>query len=679
MANNTHEWLNNQDVLNLINQDPVLRVGANAQEMDTIKHQIQSMQHRKIKSVIEFMHQRMNVLALDFEVTPSTKTLTSLPLKVLVLNKEKQLWCYLNSYQSYNKFMGAINSSLSNYQFYSLTSSLPKRRLTKLELSWWQIIARWKGYSLTLIGLAIFTLLSTLPVLAMGPIFDQIIPTGQLNQLVMICFGLFISQFIAVFFKTISTISIGIAQSSIDFHGLIGLMERYLSARPSSLPKLSLSLWEQNFKTALAFTSSARALLISLPIAFLTIGTYMAIFGFYLLEPRLVILILLLSSLPAWISLVSGYITGRLSFQLIRTQAECNQLVIDTVQSISEIRSLSLETSYDRSFTNSKKKYYQSILSINQWSSYGVLFSRVISSLLVALVLLSYANSSGLSQGKYLIMFTAFAFISSGFSQVAEAISALMIALPTYFSTNSLRGITQFDVWSGSPTLSNAHTNSNQGIDTIELKQIAYKYPHSRFNIISDLSCKFEINKNYAIVGKPGSGKSTLLKIVGGLYESGEGQIMINRTLLSEGQAIKNYADVMVIPQNPILFGSTIRDFLDPSDSLDDNAITDALERCDCRRVVATLPMGLHTNLSESSEDLSNAERQRFHVARVILAQPTILLSDEPTSYLDETMHRDLIKELNRSSALHISTLHRLSTRDCFDEIIDMSAFSQTI
>lgn len=679
MANNTHEWLNNQDVLNLINQDPVLRVGANAQEMDTIKHQIQSMQHRKIKSVIEFMHQRMNVLALDFEVTPSTKTLTSLPLKVLVLNKEKQLWCYLNSYQSYNKFMGAKNSSLSNYQFYSLTSSLPKRRLTKLELSWWQIIARWKGYSLTLIGLAIFTLLSTLPVLAMGPIFDQIIPTGQLNQLVMICFGLFISQFIAVFFKTISTISIGIAQSSIDFHGLIGLMERYLSARPSSLPKLSLSLWEQNFKTALAFTSSARALLISLPIAFLTIGTYMAIFGFYLLEPRLVILILLLSSLPAWISLVSGYITGRLSFQLIRTQAECNQLVIDTVQSISEIRSLSLETSYDRSFTNSKKKYYQSILSINQWSSYGVLFSRVISSLLVALVLLSYANSSGLSQGKYLIMFTAFAFISSGFSQVAEAISALMIALPTYFSTNSLRGITQFDVWSGSPTLSNAHTNSNQGIDTIELKQIAYKYPHSRFNIISDLSCKFEINKNYAIVGKPGSGKSTLLKIVGGLYESGEGQIMINRTLLSEGQAIKNYADVMVIPQNPILFGSTIRDFLDPSDSLDDNAITDALERCDCRRVVATLPMGLHTNLSESSEDLSNAERQRFHVARVILAQPTILLSDEPTSYLDETMHRDLIKELNRSSALHISTLHRLSTRDCFDEIIDMSAFSQTI
>jgi len=679
MANNTHEWLNNQDVLNLINQDPVLRVGANAQEMDTIKHQIQSMQHRKIKSVIEFMHQRMHVLALDFEVTPSTKTLTSLPLKVLVLNKEKQLWCYLNSYQSYNKFMGAKNSSLSNYQFYSLTSSLPKRRLTKLELSWWQIIARWKGYSLTLIGLAIFTLLSTLPVLAMGPIFDQIIPTGQLNQLVMICFGLFISQFIAVFFKTISTISIGIAQSSIDFHGLIGLMERYLSARPSSLPKLSLSLWEQNFKTALAFTSSARALLISLPIAFLTIGTYMAIFGFYLLEPRLVILILLLSSLPAWISLVSGYITGRLSFQLIRTQAECNQLVIDTVQSISEIRSLSLETSYDRSFTNSKKKYYQSILSINQWSSYGVLFSRVISSLLVALVLLSYANSSGLSQGKYLIMFTAFAFISSGFSQVAEAISALMIALPTYFSANSLRGITQFDVWSGSPTLSNAHTNSNQGIDTIELKQIAYKYPHSRFNIISDLSCKFEINKNYAIVGKPGSGKSTLLKIVGGLYESGEGQIMINRTLLSEGQAIKNYADVMVIPQNPILFGSTIRDFLDPSDSLDDNAITDALERCDCRRVVATLPMGLHTNLSESSEDLSNAERQRFHVARVILAQPTILLSDEPTSYLDETMHRDLIKELNRSSALHISTLHRLSTRDCFDEIIDMSAFSQTI
>ena len=111
----------------------------------------------------------------------------------------------------------------------------------------------------------------------------------------------------------------------------------------------------------------------------------------------------------------------------------------------------------------------------------------------------------------------------------------------------------------------------------------------------------------------------------------------------------------------------------------DNKPITDALERCDCRGMIATLPMGLDTNLNESSEDLSNTERQRFHVARVILAKPTILLSDEPTSYLDDTMHRTLIKELNRSSALHISTLHRLSTRDCFDEIIDMAAFSQTI
>ncbi|KGG29503.1 MULTISPECIES: ATP-binding cassette domain-containing protein [unclassified Prochlorococcus] len=677
MRNTEQYWLDHCDALNLITQDPVLCIGMNTMEIDLIKNQIDRLQQQGKEELMHFMNQRMKLIALKFEVTPTMKALASLPMKVLIIDNQTHKWCYLNSYQSYRKFIQIHTHIQPNCEFYSLTSSLPKRALTKLELSWWHIFARWQGYSLTLIGLAIFTLLSTLPVLAIGPIFDQIIPTGQLNQLILICCGLFASQIIATFFKTISNISIGIAQSSIDFHGLIGLMERYLSVRPSSIPQLSLSLWEQIFKTALAFTSSARALLISLPIAFLTIGIYMVIFGFYLLEPRLVLLILLLSSLPAWISLLSGYITGRISFQLIRTQAECNQLIVDTIRSISEIRSLSLETSYDQTLINSKRKYFKTIISINQWSSYGILFSRVFSSLLVALILFSYSQNLGLSQGKYLVMFTAFSFISSGFSQVAEAISSLMIALPTYFSKNSLRGMTQFEQLQQPWMQTTVDTRKVREIETIELNQIAYKYTNSRFNIISNLNFIFEKDKNYAITGKPGSGKSTLLKLMGGLHESSEGNIIINNTLLSENQGIKHFTDIMFIPQIPVLFGSTIRDFLDPSESFDDELISRALNDCDCLNVIESLAMGLNTNLSESSQDLSNAELQCLHVARVVLGKPTILLTDEPTSYLDEISHLSLIDALNKASSIHITSLHRLSARNCFDAIIDMNLYNQ--
>ena len=673
----TVHWGEPGDVIQKILKDPVLRIGLSASEEDAVIHQAESLQNADSNQCLTFLDTKTKIVAIRFDRQPTLKPLSSLPLKILVTNEENHQWCYIDSYQRYQLFLRDQTESSEAWNYFSLVSSLPHRKLSKLELSWWQIAARWKGYALTLIGLSVFTLLSTLPVLAMGPIFDQLIPTGQINQLIIICIGLFSSQLIGTLFKTVSTVSISIAQSSIDFHGLISLLDRYLSAKPSALPTLSLSLWEQNFKTALAFTSSARALLISIPIALLTIGTYMTVFGFYLLEPRIVFLILLLSSLPAWVSLASGYITGRISFQLIRNQAENNQIIIDTVNYINEIRSLGLEALYDQSFTNTKNRYYKMIISINQWSSYGVMFSRIISSLLVALILFGYSASSGLSQGKYLVMFTAFSFISAGFSQVAEAISSLMIALPTYFSKNSLRGLDQFEKARISSLQPSSIMDSMEPIQSIELKQIAYKHNNAKFNIISDLNLVFEKDQKYAITGEPGSGKSTLIKVLGGLHDASEGEIIINKTLLSNQQSLKNFARVMAIPQDPKLSGSTLREFLDPWNHFSDDAILEALQNCLCEPILESLPMGLQTNLSESSQDISHAELQRLHIARVVLGQPTVLLSDEPTSYLDEESHQILLSKLNQSCSIHISCLHRLSAKGSFDKIIHLESQNQ--
>lgn len=275
-------WGDPADIMQKIVKDPVLCLGMSALEEDAVMHQIESLNHADSSKCLTFMESKIKILVIKFDRQPIFKSLASLPMKILVVNKKDNKWCYINSYQRYKLFLQQDYQVCENCDFFSLVSSLPQRKLSKLELSWWQITARWKSYVLSLVGLSIFTLLSTLPVLAMGPIFDQLIPTGQINQLIIICIGLFTSQLIGTLFKTVSTVSITFAQSSIDFHGLISLINRYLAAKPSALPSLSLSLWEQNFKTALAFTSSARALLISIPIALLTIGTYMVVFGFYL-------------------------------------------------------------------------------------------------------------------------------------------------------------------------------------------------------------------------------------------------------------------------------------------------------------------------------------------------------------------------------------------------------------
>ena len=161
---------------------------------------------------------------------------------------------------------------------------------------------------------------------------------------------------------------------------------------------------------------------------------------------------------------------------------------------------------------------------------------------------------------------------------------------------------------------------------SIVLDNVTFSYADAP--VLAHASAQFEQGKKYAIVGKSGSGKSTLLKLLAGYYNDFDGNILV------DGQADMQ-CDCAVIHQNVFLFDDTIRNNITLHGDYTDAQVQAAVHAADLDEVVADLPEGLETNVSENGSRFSGGERQRIAIARALLHRKSLLLVDEATSALD--------------------------------------------
>ena len=166
-----------------------------------------------------------------------------------------------------------------------------------------------------------------------------------------------------------------------------------------------------------------------------------------------------------------------------------------------------------------------------------------------------------------------------------------------------------------------------------------------------------------AIVGSSGSGKSTLIKILMGLYQPSEGEVLINGVTIKEfdKESIKKLMGI--IPQEARLFRGTVKyNITLGNENILDKQVMEALKKANIFDEIQKMPMKENTLLSEGGNNLSGGQRQRLALARTIVAAPKLLILDEATSSLDGINEKEVTKMLSENSSIQIIISHKFST-----------------
>ena len=628
---------------------------------------------------LDFDQFLMLLRRLSVQVIPITKQQLNLPFgllsgRLVVVDHASNLSHLLFNYRDACRFTASFaDSDLRRFRFYSLHQSLPLLPLSKIKFASSQFLSVWPRYLVVLIFLLVSSLLSVVPVLLLEPIFNQLVPSAQIAQIIWLALLILAAQSVSIFFKSVSSVSVYLLQSDIEFRSMVSLVDRFLSAQILAVPTMDVGVWSLSFKSALAFTSSLNAIVVSIPLSLFTLLIYSLVFGVFRLQLSTFIVLLIISMLPALVTLFLGYFSGRASLGLIAFSAKTNTHLYQTINTIGDLRALGLERSFDLVFSRLRTGYYRLLLSVTRLSAVTSFLSRLLSAALVAFVLFLYSSSDGLSQGDYLVIFTSFIFISSAFSELARSVSTLFVSAPSYFSSNALRNLKRFAPFSGlSVSDSKFDRDSLQGFALINA---SFGYEQSP-PLFDGLSLEFKCGQSYAVTGAPGSGKSSLLKLLLGAYTFSQGQFSINGLPVSSLAALRERFHCLYIPQSARLIGITFRDFLDPDQLYVDDQIFEALASAGVEPLIRSWPMQLSSNLSDVSADLSLAQRQLLHVARAVLVRPSLLLSDEPTAYVSPSDHRRVISMLNDAASIHVSTLHRELNSGIFDQFVDLDQMS---
>lgn len=206
----------------------------------------------------------------------------------------------------------------------------------------------------------------------------------------------------------------------------------------------------------------------------------------------------------------------------------------------------------------------------------------------------------------------------------------------------------------------------------ITFDHVTFQYPDADTPVLQELSFQIHAGETIAFVGSSGAGKTTILNMVIGFIKANCGRILIDDMDLNTLNLQSYRSHIAVVPQQSILFSGSIRENITYGmDDIPEELLNKIIKAANLDELVASLPEGLDTMITEHGSNLSGGQRQRISIARAFIRDPKILILDEATSALD-TISEKKIQEAIHNLVQDRTTLivaHRLSTIRDADKI----------
>jgi NHLM bacteriocin system ABC transporter ATP-binding protein len=549
---------------------------------------------------------------------------------------------------------------------YSLHGRLPDKPLALSDI----LKFGWRGalndlFSM-LVAMLMAGLLGALLPAVIAYIFQNIIPTSEPNLLINFVVLIVILSSISIILRLSSDIASLRIEARLGNGLQSAFFDRLLRLPLSFFAEMTSGDLSNRLATIdMVRRSFSRVLIQLVTSTFFTLGAFATMFYFMPKAALIAVAVMVI----VWV------ISGILAFYQVKSLYEGEQIegniIAMAVQLIQGITKLRLSGAEDRAFGLWGRGFAEMrsrLLRSQRLQMANQTMIAVFEVILLATVfaVLGYSENTGETKmiGVLALVAALVTFSGSGLS-LGQAIAAaitlkpfaerarpLMNAVPEFHSSNA--------------------NNSFKLKGNIEVVRLSFGYSESGPMVLRDLSFQVKSGQFVAVVGASGSGKSTLMRLLLAFDKPLSGSIFFDGYDQSSLDPLVLRRQIGVVLQNSRSMPGTLFENISVAHDCNLDEAWEAVRLAGLETDIRSMPMGMHTVLSEGNAALSGGQVQRLMLARALAGKPQLLFLDEATSALDNRTQAHITKALASSKATRFVIAHRLSTVKDADLILTM-------
>ena len=500
-------------------------------------------------------------------------------------------------------------------------------------------------------------------------VYDRVVPNNAVETLWVLALGVSVVYGIDLFLKFVRSYFLEIAGKKSDIIMSSILFERVMDMKFSNKPK-SVGSFASNLKefdTVRNFFSSASlAAIVDLPFAIIfLIVTYFI--GSYIVLVPIVIMIAIL----CYTFFIKDPLQNAIK-STFEALAIKNGILIESLSSLETIKTLGASGHIQWNWEEATGEIAnRSIKSKIITTSITTVTSFLVQLNTIAIIVLGVymIQDTHLTMGG---LIAAVMLSSRAIAPMGQVASLAANFEQTKTAYQSLSKIMQMPV---ERPEGKKFVRRNSFDGKIEFKNVSFTYPDTTKGSLDRINFVIQPGEKVGIIGKNGSGKTTLQKLILGLYSPTEGSVLIDGIDINQIDPADLRRNIGYVPQDVVLFKGTVREnIVQKAPYVDDIQIIKAAKVSGVDEYVNAHPLGFDMPVFERGDGISGGQRQSIAVARAFLLDSPIILLDEPTNSLDNTVENKLKINLKTNTANKTMLLvtHRTSMLDLVDRLIVM-------